>query len=195
MSVDPRPLTLAEFLAWEERQPMKYEYRAGAVLAMAGATDDHGQIVLNLSAIVRPKLRGTGCRAYPLDMKVVTTYPGARYPDFLVTCDRRDVEDRLVKRHPKLIIEILSHGTASVDTGDKLDEYQTIPELEEYVLIDSRKSSVRIYRREGATLVTEPVTVTGSVELRSLGLTLSLAEIYEDVDFERARDRSKALPE
>ncbi len=187
MSVDPLPLTLAGFLAWEERQQAKFEYRDGAVFAMAGATDDHGQIVLNLSAIVRPALRGTPCRAYPLDMKVVTTYPASRYPDLLVTCDERDAHERTIKRHPKLIIEVLSAGTASVDTGDKLDEYQTIPELEEYVLIDSRKPSVRIYRREGDTLRTDPATITGTIELRSIGLILSLSDIYEDVDFQRNR--------
>ena len=187
MSVDPLPLTLAGFLAWEERQQAKFEYRAGAVFAMAGASDDHGQIVLNLSAIIRPALRGTQCRAYPLDMKLVTTYPASRYPDLLVTCDARDARERLIKRHPKLIIEVLSPGTASVDTGDKLDEYQTIPELEEYVLIDSRKPSVRIFRRDGDTLKTDPATITGSIELRSLGLTVALADIYEDVDFQRGR--------
>ena len=179
------PLTLAEFLAWEERQQAKYEYRDGAVFAMAGATDDHGQIVLNISAIIRPLLRGTKCRAYPLDMKVVTEYPGSRYPDLLVTCDDRDAKDRHIKRHPKLIIEVVSERTASVDTGDKLDEYQTIPELEEYVLIDSRKPSVRVYRRDGTMLKTEPATISGSIELRSLGLWLSLDDIYEDVDFAR----------
>ena len=45
MSVNPQPLTLAEFLAWEERQSTKHEYRDGAVFAMTGATDDHSQIV------------------------------------------------------------------------------------------------------------------------------------------------------
>ena len=188
MSFDPLPLTLAGFLAWEEPQQAKFEYRDGSVLAMAGATDDHGQIVLNLSAIIRPALRGTLYRAYPLDMKVVTTYPASRYPDLLVTCDKRDARERTIKRHPKLIIEVLSPSTASIDTGDKLDEYQTIPELEEYVRSDSRKPSVRIYRRDGDTLKTHPATITGSIELRSIGLSLSLSDIYEDVDFERGRN-------
>ena len=57
MSVDPRPLTLADFLAWEERQQTKHEFRNGAIFAMAGATDDHGQIVTNLIAAIRPVLR------------------------------------------------------------------------------------------------------------------------------------------
>jgi Uma2 family endonuclease len=183
VSVDPRPLTLAEFLAWEERQTAKFEYRDGAIFAMAGATDDHAQIVSNLITLIRPKLRGSGCRVYPQDMKVVTDLPGSRYPDIVVTCDARDAKDKMVKRHPKLLIEVLSKTTAAVDSGDKLDEYETIAELEEYVLIDSRKPSVRIYRRNGRKLETEPATVSGLIELRSIGLAISFAEIYEDVDF------------
>jgi Uma2 family endonuclease len=185
MSVDPRPLTLADFLAWEERQQTKHEFRKGAIFAMAGATDDHGQIVTNLIAIIPPVLRGSACRAYANDIKVVTTYPGSRYPDVLVTCDKRDAADRLVKRFPKLIIEVLSDSTAAIDANEKLDEYQTIGELEEYVLVDSRRISVRVYRRNGEKLETGPATVSGTVELRSLDLSIALADIYEDVSFER----------
>jgi Uma2 family endonuclease len=189
MSVDPRPLTLAEFLAWEERQQTKHEFRNGAMFAMAGATDDHGQIVTNPIAIIRPILRGSACRAYANDIKVVTTYPGSRYPDILVTCDARDAADRLIKRHPKLIIEVLSDSTAAVDANEKLDEYQTIGELEEYVLVDSRKLSVRVYRRSGDKLETGPATIAGEAEIHSLGLSIALADIYEDVSFDRLPNR------
>ena len=54
MSADSRPLSLADFLAWEARQSSKCEYRDGAIFAMAGATDDHGQIVANIIAAIRP---------------------------------------------------------------------------------------------------------------------------------------------
>jgi Uma2 family endonuclease len=186
MSLDPAPLTLADFIAWEERQPSKHEFRAGAVYAMAGATDDHNTIVANLIAIVRPTLRGSTCRTYANDMKVVTSYPGSRYPDFLVTCDPRDAHDALTKRYPKLIVEVLSQSTAEIDATEKLDEYQTIVELDEYVLIDSRKRSIRIYRRNGNELSTGPATIAGNIVFRSLGqLAVSLDDVYEDVDFDR----------
>jgi Uma2 family endonuclease len=80
MSVDPRRLTLAEFIAWEERQPAKHEFRAGAVYATAGATDDHNQIITNLMALVRPLLRGRPCRMYANDMKLRRNIPGRVTP-------------------------------------------------------------------------------------------------------------------
>jgi Uma2 family endonuclease len=183
MSVHPEPLTLAEFIAWETRQPERHEFRDGAVYAMAGASDDHNAIVANLIAMVRPALRGGACRIFANDMMLLTEFPGARYPDILVTCDGRDAQDRRAKRHPKLIIEVLSETTAGIDAGAKLDEYQTIEELQEYVLIDSRKPWIRIYRRNADKLETAlPITI-GAIELRSLALMLTLESIYEDVSW------------
>jgi Uma2 family endonuclease len=160
---------------------------------MAGATDEHNQIVANLMAIIRPTLRGGPCRVYASDMRLLTDYPGSRYPDMLVTCDSRDALQRRNKRNPKLIIEVLSQTTAAVDASDKLDEYQTIQALEEYVLVDSRKPSVRIYRRSGELLETGPAIISGDVYLVSLDLTISLHAVYEDVDFARvARETPSA---
>ncbi len=185
MSVDRAPLTLAEFIAWEARQPNKHEFRAGAVFAMAGATDDHNQIVANLMAIVRPSLRGGPCRVYANDMLLVTNFPGSRYPDLMVTCDTRDAVQRRMKNYPKLIIEVLSQSTAGTDANEKLDEYQTIETLQEYVLVDSRKPSVRIYNRSGEIFETGPAIISGDVRLISLSLTIPLTALYEDVDFGR----------
>ncbi|GAC1312163.1 MAG: Uma2 family endonuclease [Vulcanimicrobiaceae bacterium] len=181
MSVHPQPLTPSEFLAWEERQTTKHEFRAGAVCAMAGASDDHNQIVTNLVSIVRPALRGGPGRVYASDMLLATDNRGTRYPDLLVTCDRRDAEQRRVKRYRKLLVEVLSESTAGVDAGDKLEEYQTIAELEEYVLVDSRKVSVRLYRRNGEKLETDPPIISGAIELASLRLAVPIADLYEDV--------------
>ncbi len=187
MSTSPQPLTLAEFLSWEERQSEKFEYRDGAISAMAGATDDHGQIVANLIAVIRPRLRNSGYRIYPQDMKVVTQFPGSRYPDIVITCDPRDAADKLVKRYPTIIVEVLSQSSVTVDAGDKLDEYETIAELEQYILVDSRKRHVGTYRRTGNKLEVEAATNAGFIVLGPLAFTLSLDEIYEDVDFTHGR--------
>ncbi|MGP6192046.1 MAG: Uma2 family endonuclease [Vulcanimicrobiaceae bacterium] len=121
---------------------------------------------------------------YQNDMKVVTDFPGSRYPDLIVTRDPHDALDPLIKRHLKLSIEVLPQRTAEQDATGKLDEYQTIPELDEYVLIDSRKRSVRIYRRHGDQMSAGPAIISGGISLQSLNLTITLDDIYEDVDFD-----------
>jgi len=191
MQPEPMRMTLDEYLEWESKRPTKYEFADGLVYAMAGATDAHQQIVVNLAAIIRPWLRGTPCRIYTNDMKVVpSTKSASRYPDLLVTCDARDHEDALVKRHPKLIVEVLSKRTERFDLVDKLDEYRSISELEEYVLVDSRRIAIRAYRRFGEDWVLhEYATSDRILRLSTLGQDVPMEQIYEDVQLRTERTR------
>ncbi|MGH7728921.1 MAG: Uma2 family endonuclease [Vulcanimicrobiaceae bacterium] len=183
MQPEPMRMTLAEYLEWESARPTKFEFANGLVYAMVGATDAHQQIIVNLAALIRPRLRGTPSRIYTNDIKVLPPNTStSRYPDLLVTCEPRDLEDALIKRHPKLIIEVLSKRTERTGLVDKLDEYRGIAELEEYVLIDSRRIAARGYRRSGEDWVLhEYSSPDETVRFSSLGLDLSLEHIYEDV--------------
>ena len=49
-----KPVTLAEFLEWEERQPMRYEFDGVGPVAMTGGTYGHSTI----QGISRPPLAG-----------------------------------------------------------------------------------------------------------------------------------------
>ena len=178
-------MTLDAFLSWEERQLDRHDFRAGVVVAFAGTSDTHNQIATNLTLAIEPALGEGPCRLYVGDVALVTAYPSSRYPDVFVTCDERDTNDSMRKRHPKLIVEILSSSTAAVDANEKLDEYETIPTLEEYALVDSRRVSVRMFRRVGHQLVTDPLIITGSLELRSIGTMVPLATIYRKIVFDR----------
>lgn len=183
---DHHPLTPEEYLAFEEGSPVKHEYIDGDIYAMAGTTDSHNTIAINLSTIIRPHLRGTDCRVYFADVKVRLEQRNRfYYPDLLVTCDRRDRDTPTYKRYPKLIIEILSDSTEAFDRGDKFNDYQILPSLEEYVLISSKTQRVEIYRRQAhpwwryESYIPDKPNLT----LASLKLDLKLADVYEDVEF------------
>lgn len=134
MATQPEPLrlTLEQYLEWEDRQGTRHEFVDGLVFALAGASDTHQTILANLTTLVRPALRGSASRIFTNEIKVIPpNRRRARYPDLLVTCDERDRADRYVKRYPELIIEVLSPSTAATARTEKLDEYQTIPTLDE----------------------------------------------------------------
>ena len=60
----PQPdnkMTPQEYLDWEEKQPIKYEYMNGRVFAMTGGTLPHNEIALNLAMALKNHLRGKGC--------------------------------------------------------------------------------------------------------------------------------------
>ncbi|MCA2626475.1 MAG: Uma2 family endonuclease, partial [Microcystis sp. M20BS1] len=63
-------LTPEEYLQFEEKSPIKHEYIDGQIYAMAGTTDTHNIIGLNLTFIIRNHLRGSDCRVYFADVKV-----------------------------------------------------------------------------------------------------------------------------
>lgn len=101
-------MSLEEFLAWEREQPERYEYAGGVM--MTGGSAAHVTIALNLAIALRHALRGTGCRPFGSDMKVIANRT-VRYPDISATC--RPVDDRDYEiSDPVLVIEVLSASRA-----------------------------------------------------------------------------------
>lgn len=177
-------MTADEFLAFENASADKHEFVRGEVFAMAGATEAHNAIVLNLAAWLRDRFRGHACRAFALDMKLrVDAADAFFYPDVFVTCDPRDRDDPLVKRHPTLIVEVLSESTAEYDRTDKFDDYQRLADLQEYVLVDSRERRVIVHRRIESGRWDRAADVRdGAVTFASVALTTTLAAIYDDTE-------------
>ncbi|MBP0011466.1 Uma2 family endonuclease [Roseofilum sp. Belize Diploria] len=182
--VVPR-LTAQEYLEWEVQQPLRYEYFNGEVFAMAGGTLPHADIALNLASLLREPLRGR-CKVRNSDAKVGITDEGPfTYPDLSISCDDRDRTAREFIRYPCIIIEVLSPSTEAYDRGGKFALYRRLSTLQEYVLVSSETKTVEIFRRDA---VREwrfiPYSEGDTIELMSLGITLSLNAIYEDVVLE-----------
>lgn len=182
-------LTAAEYLEFEAASPIKHEYIDGEAYAMAGATDAHVTIALNLAADLRLHLRGTGCRVYISDMKahidVINRY---FYPDVMVTCDERDQDASTAKRFPKLIVEVLSDSTAAYDRGDKFADYRLLNSLQEYVLINTHLQRLECYRRQtnGQWTVQFYEASDQSFTLQSIDFKGTLADLYENVTFPKS---------
>jgi Uma2 family endonuclease len=171
------------YLAGEAMSVVRHEYIDGEIYAMAGSSDSHAAIVGNMIMTLGPHLRGTGCSLYPQDIKA-QIFERSRfyYPDLMVTCDDRDRLDRYVKRHYKLIVEVLSESTEGFDRGEKFEDYRRSASLEEYVLISQNRINVEIYRRNAAgRWELEAYHGGDRVELLSVGLGFAIEVLYEDV--------------
>lgn len=185
MAINPHEpnLSFEEYLERETTASTKSEFVDGQVYAMGGASRAHATIALNLAALVRPAIRGTGCQAYIADMKVIP--PGnrsVRYPDLVMTCDDRDLADQHITRFPKLIVEVLSPGTSSVDRGDKFEEYRRIPTLEEYLLVDSTRVLVELFRRSADGWDFKEYGPGSVFRLESIPLAIRVDDLYEDIE-------------
>lgn len=181
----PLPRTLEDFLAWEALQHERHEFVGGEVFAMTGARATHNTIAGNVYMALRQALRGTPCRTHIEGMKVlVEASDTVLYPDVFVTCDPVDLTQaaEVHKTAPSLVVEVLSDSTAAYDRGLKFELYQRLPSLREYLLIEPERTHADLFRKGADGLwVLHPSGPDGSVELASLGLTLPMAVIYEDV--------------
>jgi len=173
------PLSFEDYLLWEEEQEERHEFINGRVLAMAGASDPHELVALNLAAALLARLRSKGCRVYKGDMKL--RYRAGQvdlsyYPDVMVVCDPAD-SHAVYKERPKLLAEVMTRF--KTDHFEKLFIYEQIESLEEYLVLsqDAGQPAAWVYRRAEGCQMPEAIQA-GEVELSSLGVRLSLEELY-----------------
>jgi Uma2 family endonuclease len=176
-------LTEEEYLEGERHSEVRHELVGWQAWAMAGASEEHNIISLNLASALNSHLRGKRCRTFVNDMKVRANWQGAPtffYPDVLVTCDPRDTE-RYFKQFPTVVIEVLSPETEKFNRREKLMAYASLDSTQEYVLVAQDKMEVTLHRRANGWKP-EVISGAGSVlELRSLEFSLPLGVIYEGV--------------
>ncbi|MEH2076347.1 MAG: Uma2 family endonuclease [Nostoc sp.] len=185
-------LTPEAYLELEEKSNTKHEYIDGKVYAMAGTTDTHNTIALNLALLIRNQLRGSDCRVYFADIKAqIEKRNRFYYPDLIVTCDPKDQETPTYKRFSKLIIEVLSESTEAFDRGDKFNDYQTLDSLEEYILVNSKHQRFETFRRneQGLWVLQTYTDDDQTFELQSINLTAPFTELYENVELETVTDK------
>ncbi|MEH2216411.1 MAG: Uma2 family endonuclease [Nostoc sp.] len=189
-------LTPEAYLELEEKSNIKHEYIDGQVYAMAGTTDIHNTIALNLALLIRNHFRGSGCRVYFADIKAKLEKRNRfYYPDIIVTCDSKDRENPTYKRFPKLIIEVLSESTEGFDRGDKFNDYQTLDSLEEYVLVNSKHQRFETFRRnEQGLWVLQTYTPDDQIfELKSINLTATFTDLYDNVELEAVTEKPELI--
>lgn len=176
----PRYLSVAEYLESEERTQERHEYINGAVYAMSGATERHSLVAGNLFAAFHAHLGSGPCKVHIADFKLrleINREDVFYYPDIMVACGREGVEANYL-RYPKLVVEVLSPSTESIDRREKFMNYRQVPTIEEYVLAAQRSPEVTIHRRKenwAPRLLTGPEAMA---EFRSIELTLPLTQIY-----------------
>ncbi len=181
-----RHFTPEEYFAWEEQQLEKHELIDGRVYAMSGGTRNHSDIAGNFLTMVKPHLRGSGCKTYNSDCRVnILNTRNYVYPDMSVTCDLRDKSSTQYITYPCLIVEVLSDSTEAYDRGKKFDKYRRNPNLIDYVLVSSDEISIDIYHKTEvggwAILSYRP---GDQLALQSIALTVPIEQCYEEIVFE-----------
>lgn len=171
-----------DYFSLEEGSSVRHEFFNGEIFAMAGGTVAHNQIVANVIRELGAALRSKNCRALGSDMRLLTPGGLLTYPDVMVICGPVELADgrRDVVTNPAVLVEVLSDATRGYDLADKFEHYKAIPTLRDYLTIEQRSVGVQWFARaDGSWTATTFNDRNQSVALSSIGVHLSLAEIYD----------------
>ena len=127
-----------EYLIAERAAKEKHEYYEGKVVAMAGASLNHNEIVTNLARHGGNLLEGKDCRIYVNDLRIQILSKGTyTYPDATIICGNPEFTDDHFDtiKNPSVIFEIISPSSEDYDKGKKFFYYMQISSLQEYILI------------------------------------------------------------
>ncbi len=174
---ESRPVSIAEYLEILAASETKLELIDGEILAFAGGTTTHGILCTRIVNVLSAAA-AEGCFVFTSDMAVelvdASTYV---FPDASYTCEKLDPDaERIVA--PILVVEVISRGSEHRDRVTKLDGYQKIPSIREYVMIDSRRQWVCVYRRFDLMWTQTIYLADETIELFSIDVKLRMIDLY-----------------
>jgi Uma2 family endonuclease len=183
-----RGLSPSEYLAIERVASCRSEYLNGEMFAMAGGSPRHSLIKANLVRELGIALKGHPCTAYDSDLRIHIKASGLyTYADASVVCGALQLDDQDPETvlNPTLVAEVLSDSTEAYDRGRKFEYYRSLPSLKEYLLVRQDDPTLERFLKS-ADGSWPPTVVRGldqSLHLPSIGVTLSLSEVFEKVEF------------
>lgn len=174
-------ISVEDYLKGEPISEVKHELVDGYVYVMAGASENHDRISVNVLSEFRNHLKNSPCEPFTSDMKLKIN-ENFFYPDCMVICDKDD-ENKFYKNKPIIIVEVLSRSTRKKDETLKLMSYINIPSLQEYIMIEQDIVDITVLRRSEGWF-SKHYFLGDEITFESIGLTLSVEEIYHRVQNE-----------
>jgi Uma2 family endonuclease len=179
MAVATSLMGIDEYLRLEQTSDIRHEYVEGKLLAMAGESQEHEDMVLNVVEVLRPVARTKGCRLYTKNIKLHITPERYRYPDVMILCNPK--REHGIEFEPCFVLEVLSDSTAQTDLSKKLREYTEIASLERYAVASQTARLVIIYSRSATGWQVQTLENSGEIDIPCLGVALSLEQLYSGV--------------
>lgn len=186
----PLPISPEEYRELEEHSTTKHEFWNGTVVAMAGGTDNHSILCLNISVAAKNALKGKPCRARNSEKSVRMESANAEfYPDALIFCP----PGRFVGKgdrtllNPKVIFEVLSESTEKIDLGSKFRCYRECESITDYVLVSQDFILAEHFRRvEEGWLLRSFNSLEDCLQFPDSDITIPLSEIYDELELPSA---------
>jgi Uma2 family endonuclease len=185
-TISTDPVTVEEFYAFTDEQPdeEKWELIDGELVLNAAPSRIHQWIVKNLLfALTSREREPSASWAVLPGLGVRVSNKDRPEPDVLIIPrkfrsldpQQRDTSDVLVA------FEILSPSTKTRDLRWKRTAYTSLASLTDYVVVAQDAVEVVVFARDNDFAERRIRSVDEAIELRSLGVSLPVAEIYRDI--------------
>lgn len=181
-------MTQQEFFDWAETQDARYEFDGFQPIAMTGGTLGHSSLIRNINFQLMSRLRGKTCEPLGPDAGVATMGDTVRYPDAVVTCTEFNARDRLVP-NPVIVVEVVSPSSVRMDRITRLREYQAVPTILRYVIVEPDAMAVTVLSRDhaGEAFWAAGLTEDETLHLPEVGIEIPVTAIYEGIALNKTR--------
>lgn len=150
---------------------------------------NHDQINYNLVAQISKQLNEDKYNVYSESPNLkIPNKEKSRIPNVCATSATDEIRDEngLVE-NPLVNIEILSRSTQKIDKTEKLEEYRSIPSLQEYIMIEQEKVGIEQHIRKGknqweVNLLDEK---DKNLPIKTIEVDIEIAKIYNKVSLKK----------
>ncbi|HLO87243.1 MAG TPA: Uma2 family endonuclease [Nostocaceae cyanobacterium] len=189
IQTDKHYYTPEEYLELEAKAEYKSEYRDGEIIPMPGVTTNHNTIAINFCKSFLVVFADQPYHIYLSDVKLwIPRYRLYTYPDVMIIQGKPIYEGKGKTNitNPLVIVEVLSNSTENYDRTNKFKFYRSIPDFQEYILIDQYSFLVEqfIKQADNRWIFQEYEGENAVLKLHSIDVEIPLQEIYRRVDFE-----------
>jgi Uma2 family endonuclease len=189
--------TVDDYFAMEREAEERHIYLDGEIVAISGASNEHGDISVNIAVSLATQVKGTprrvrtkGTKIYsgPVSMSGKSTSGMFSYPDVLVVCGEPEFHDahKDVLLNPTVVVEVLSKDTEAFNRGEKFRRYRKWnPTLKDYLLVSQDKPQIEHFVRQpdGTWSYACYEGLESQVVIASIQCVLKLAEVYDRIRF------------
>lgn len=184
ITAEKRVVSSEAYLVMERQALEKSEFFNGELIPVAGATRNHNRIRDNVNGKILQHLEHAVCQSFSSYMRVHLPETGLfAYPDIVIVCDEPkllpDEFNNLL--NISVLLEVISDSTEDYDRGRKFLRYRSIASFQEYILVDSQRMAVEVWRKNDLgqwTLVEQTIDPAGQFSSQTIGLTISLPDTY-----------------
>lgn len=193
-----RKYTVEEYIELLHNSDERFEYFDGEIVSMAGGKIAHGGIAMNLGRHIGNLLEDSPCQVFGSDVAIKTVRAQPfRYPDVSGVCGEPLIEEfRGIEMllNPVFVCEIYAPENAYYKREEKFTAYRGIESFQEYLLVERDRRHITRYVRQSGDqwLRADIFKLEDTVKLKSLGVTLSLHDIYWRVKFPATETDSPA---